>query len=145
MNISDIFNLSRHGLSASASVVILVLVIDPYAFREDQLDAFLADTVAKMYKFTCLAWGLCRKLRHSAEVLIIRILTPLLHYALVRQIPDMLQYEQPHHQANRFGRPSIVFTKQRFERIVEYPPVDPVCESEQWMGRIKHLGQTAEK
>ena len=99
MNISDIFNLSRHGLSASASVVILVLVIDPYAFREDQLDAFLADAVAKMYKFTCLAWGLCRKLRHSAEVLIIRILTPLLHYALVRQIPDMLQYEQPHHHS----------------------------------------------
>ena len=125
--------------------MVFILVIDADALLENQLNAFLPNTMTEMDKFGCLARWLCRELRHAAEVLIVGILTPLLNYALIRHISDMLQYEQSYHQTYRLGRSPSILAEQWLKGIVEHLPVNLAGKSEQWMCLIQHLCQTTEQ
>lgn len=64
-------------------MVIIIPVIHTDAFLENEFNTLFTDTVAEMNQFGSGTWGSGSKLLHSAEILVISIFTPLLHYGFI--------------------------------------------------------------
>ena len=84
---------------------------------------------------------MCRgsKLLHTAKILIISVLAPLLYYGFVGQITEVFEDQQTAHQADRLAGTTIVLTIQREESVIKFLPIYLVCQLVQWVRLVQHI------
>ena len=100
-----------------------MVVIHTDVLLKDQTGALFNDALAEMAQFRLGTGGLGAEFVKAADVLVIGILLKLVHHALVRDVAQVTQDYQTHHQADRLGRVPIVCTVQRGKGILEMLPV----------------------
>src|SRR5690606_10353716 len=100
-----------------------IVSVDADAFLEYQGDAFLPDTLAEVDQLACLAGKTRNKTPLPAEILVVVVLRPLFHDALIGNVADMLEHQQAHHQRDRFGRPAVIRAIKREKSVVKLYPV----------------------
>ena len=62
----------------------------------------------------------------STYLLVVHVLLPLLHDALVRNVAHVFEDMQPHHPADGHARASVLLTVERLELVLELLPVNLV-------------------
>ena len=62
---------------------IIILVIDPNAFSENEFYPLFSNAIAKMYQFGRSTRCIRCELLHTTKVLVISIFTPLLHNGFI--------------------------------------------------------------
>ena len=73
-----------------------------------------------------------------SEILEIRIMHPSLAYAFVGQPVDVLEQQEPDHEAGRDPRPTLVAVERR-NLAVDPHPIDLVCELHQLVLHVDDL------
>lgn len=81
------------------------------------------------------------KLRDS-EVLEVRVLDPARADPFVRQILDVLEEKQPHHEAH-WGAGAAMLAKQRGEFIIDPVPIDLPSQAHQLVLHVDNLVRAA--
>lgn len=94
-----------HGRVDERLVDLVMVIVHADAFFQYQLHAFLPDALPELHEFGRGARSTRLYRLLPAEVLIVDVLLPLLHDALVRYVAHVFQYQQPDHTAYRLGRP----------------------------------------
>ena len=115
------------------------------ALLQNQFRAGFSDAVTEMHQLAGSAGGNRGETLHAAEVLIVGILLELLNHLLVRDIAQVLQYEQADHHADGLGAATGHVAEQGGERLLEHLPVYHVGKNVQLMVHVQHALQIPEQ
>lgn len=119
------------GLPLAASVFNGKVHTD--ALLENQLRARLSDAMTEMHQLAGSAGGTRGETLHTAEILIVGILLESLNHLLVRDIAQVLQYEQADHHTDGLGTATCHVAEQGGERLLEHLPVYHIGKNVQLM------------